>query len=240
MKNVKIDEKSKFLSAVLISVILIGVAFFFGYKKLEDNANRLNAENGSLESRIKSLETYYLTEEQNKKDTEMMTGLIADIFSNYPGDARFEDGIYEAFNLYNGSQKSLVFESLGFNNPTSVKVIPAETVTAAGIEEYTDSISFNRFDVSYKGSLTYEGLKAMVREIASGSYNLAIGRMQYQLTSNGYISGTSLLSFYYVQGAGCPYQEPPVSAYETGLDNLFGVNGAVITTEEDEADTTDK
>ncbi len=30
MKNVKIDEKSKFLSAVFLVIVFIGVAFFLG------------------------------------------------------------------------------------------------------------------------------------------------------------------------------------------------------------------
>ena len=93
MKNVKIDEKSKFLSAVLLSIVLIGVAFFLGYRKFEDKATEFENENVALEQRIKSLEQYYITEEQNRKDTETMTKAIADVFKNYPGDARFEDGI---------------------------------------------------------------------------------------------------------------------------------------------------
>ena len=236
MKNVKIDDKSKFLSAVLLSVLLCGVAFFLGYKKLEDKANRLNADNSALENRIKSLETYYLTEEQNKKDTEEMTQLIVDIFSKYPGDARYEDGIYQAFNLYEGSDKSFEFESVGFSAPAPVKVIPAEIVTAAQIEDYNNAISFNHFDVSYNGNVTYDGLKGMVREIAESDYNLAIAQMSYKIKENGYISGNALISFYSVSGANCPYEEPSVVAYETGLENLFGVHGVDITFEEPEGD----
>ncbi len=236
MKNMKIDDKSKFLSAVLLSIVLIGVAFFLGYKKLEDKANSLVAQNNELENRIKSLETYYVTEEQNKKDTESMTKEISEIFSAYPGDARFEDGIFEGFNLYRASENTLTFQSIGFAAPTAVKKIDAETVTAAQIPEYNSEINFDRFDVAYKGSLTYEGLKNMIREISTSNYNLAIGRMQYQITSNGFIDGTSQLSFYYVEGANCPYTEPPVTEYQTGLENLFGVNGAVITTDEEEVD----
>ncbi|MCR4791506.1 MAG: hypothetical protein K5871_02020 [Lachnospiraceae bacterium] len=229
MKNFKIDDKSKFLSAVLMCVLLVGLAYFFGYKKLEDKATRLNNENRNLETRISSLETYYLTEEQNKKDTETMTAAIAQVFSAYPGDARFEDGLFEAYNLHSGSYSTLVLESIGFAKPTAVRTIAAETVTAAGIEAYTDAIIFNRFDVDYKGDLTYEGLKGMVREIANGNYNLAIGKMTFSITESGLIHGDALISFYSVRNAGCSYSEPPVIAYDTGIENLFGVNGTVIT-----------
>jgi len=233
MKKVQIDEKSKFLTSILLGVLLIGVAFFLGYKKLEDKASALNADNNAIQARIKTLETYYITEEANKKDTEEMTSLIADIFSQYPGDARFEDGIFEAYELYDGSDKSFEFESVGFASPAPVKVIPAEIVTAAQIEGYNNAISFNHFDVSYNGLVTYDGLKGMVRAISNSDYNLAIGQMAYKIKDNGYISGNALLSFYSIKGAGCTYSEPPVSAYDTGIENLFGVHGANITFEEE-------
>ena len=232
MKNVKIDDKSKFLSAVLLSVLLIGLAFFFGYKKFEDNASRLNADNTNLENRIKSLEAYYITEEQNKKDTADMSAKITEVFSHYAAEARFEDGIYEAFNLRAGSDNTFNLSSIGFSAVAPLKVIPVETVTAAQIEGLDKEISFNKFDVSYRGDITYDGLKSMVREIASGDYNLAIGQMTYAITDTGIIDGTSLLSFYSVSGAGCTYEEPPVLSYDTGLDNLFGVS--VVTVDEDE------
>ena len=233
MKNAKIDDKSKFLTAVLLIIVFIGVAFFLGYRKFEDNAARLRAQNDELRSRISSLEAYYLTEEQNKEDTETMTQAISDTFAKYSADARFEDGIYEAFNLRAGSGNTLEIESIGFSSASALRIIPIETVTAAQIEGYEDEISFNKFDVSYTGTITYEGLKSMVREISSGDYNLAIGQMNYSILDNGTIDGSALLSFYSVQGAGCDYTEPPVNAYDTGLDNLFGVSTPVSETEED-------
>lgn len=234
MKNVKMDEKSKFMSAVLLSIVLIGLAFFFGYKKFEDKATQFNNDNAALEQRIKSLEQYYITEEQNRADTETMTKAIADVFSQYPGDARFEDGIFEAFNLYGASGNTLEFESIGFSQTESVKNIPIDIVVAAGIEGYNEMIDFNKFDVVYRGKLTYEGLKGTVEEISNGDYNLAIGNMTYSVADDGYIQGSTMLSFYSVAGVGAPYTEPPVEEYQTGLANLFGVSAPVIESNEED------
>ena len=235
MKNIKIDEKSKFLTTVFLMVVLIGVAFFLGYRNLESKADAFEVDNGNLRNRISELETYYLTEEQNKADTEKMTKEIKDILSNYVADARYEDGIFEAFNLYGASDETLVLEKIIFAEKETVREIPMETVTAAQIEDYTTAINFKRFDVTYDGIVSYDGLKSMVREISSGDYNLSIARMHYKITENATIQGSSGLSFYYVTGAGLDYQEPPTSAYETGLESLFGIGGAYISTEEDEA-----
>lgn len=234
MKNVKIDEKSKLYSAIALVVVLAVAAYFLGYKKLENKAAEYDSDSANLETRIQSLEQYYITEEQNKKDTETMTKAIADTFAQYPGDAKFEDGIYEAFNLYGASQNTLEFESLGFSDTKSVKNIPADIVVAAGIEGYDEAIDFNQFDVIYRGQITYEGLKGTVEEICNGDYNLAIGSMNYSVGDDGFIKGSTMLSFYSIDGADCPYTEPPFNAYETGLSNLFGVSGPVIeSTDED-------
>ena len=237
MKNVKIDEKSKFLSAVFLVIVLIGVAFFLGYRKFEDKATIYNNDNANLEARIDELKMYYETEEQNLADTEKMTNEIKDIFSNYVADARFEDGIYEAFNLYGGSSNTLSLERIVFSERTVIRDIPQEVVSAAQIEDYNNQITFYSFDVNYDGVVSYDGLKSMVREISSGEYNLSIAKMRYEINESAYINGTTGLSFYYITGAGLDYQEPPVSAYETGLESLFGIGGANIGTEEETADT---
>lgn len=223
----KVDDKSKFLYAVILVILGVGIAYLFGYRKLEAKANAYEADNSNLRTRIASLEQYYLTEEQNKEDTEAMTKEIADIFDNYAGDARFEDAVYEAAFLYRASMNTIEYDTIGFTQNMPIKEIPAEVVVAAGIEDYTDAISFNQMDVSYSGRVTYEGLKGMIEQIANGDYNLAIGKMTYQITETGFIEGDTLLSFYSVDGAGCDYTEVPVQEYQTGLQNLFGVNGSV-------------
>ena len=233
MKNVKIDEKSKFFTTVFLMVVLCGVAFFLGYRKFEEKAAALDVDSGNLEARIAELEQYYLTEEQNKADTEKMIASMDEIFSHYQAVVRSEDGIFEAYNLVRGSEEKLELTSIGFEAPSIIKEVPEETVAAAGIEKYQEKIDFYTYNVTYEGSITYEGLKGMVREIANGDYNLAIGQMKYQINPEGYIEGSSQLSFYFVQGAGLGYTAPPVNEYETGLQNLFGINGSGLAESED-------
>lgn len=223
MKNVKIDEKSKFYTAVLLVIVFIGVAFFLGYKKFEDKATALNGQNANLEARIDELEQYYVTEAKNKEDTERMTAEISDVLSVYSGDARYEDGIYEAFNLYGGSDNTLVLKKMVFAGTDTYRSIPSETVVAANIEGLSSDIAFCGFNVNYNGLVSYDGLKGMVHEITTGNYNLGIVKMKYSVNEENFIEGTTNLAFYYVTGAGLDYQQPPYEEYDTGIDNLFGV-----------------
>ncbi len=233
MRKTKLDDKSKFMYALIIAVLLMALAFIFGYKKLENSATALNAENASLESRIASLKQYYDTEAQNLEDTANMTTGITDILSGYAGDARYEDAMFEAYSLYGASLNTLEYDSVGFASPVAIKEIPVETVMAAQIEGLEDRIVFYQFDVDYSGKVLYEGLKGMVDEIVDGKYDIAIAEMNYQINDGGYIEGDTLTSFYYVDGAGCEYTAPAYTAYETGITNLFGVSGTIDDEEEE-------
>ena len=233
MKKVKLDDKSKFMYALLFSVLILALAFLFGYKKLESKATTLRAQNAELTTRIESLKKYFDAEERNKADTVEMTQGIQDILAEYKGDARYEDAVYEAFNLHEASFNTLEYNAIGFEYPAVVKEIPVDTVQAAQIEGLDKAINFYQFNVSYSGKVLYEGLKGMADEINGSDYNLAVGQMNYQLNDDGYIDGKTLVSFYFVDGANLPYSEPPVAKYQTGLSNLFGVSGTLPTEEED-------
>lgn len=237
MRKVKVDDQSKFMYSAIFAVLIVVLAFIFGYKKLEDKANSLNAENDGLRTRISALEQYYKTEKENLEDTEAMTEGINDILSEYSSSATFEDGVYEAIKLYGASYNTMEYDTIGFADPVAVKEIPVEIVTAAGIEGYDQAITFYQFDVDYTGKVLYEGLKFMVDEIVTSErYNLAIAEMNYQINRTGYIEGDTLVSFYCVDGAGLSYEEPPYEEYETGISNLFGVVYAKPESEAEEAD----
>lgn len=227
MKNAKVDDKSKFLLSVMAAILIVAAAFFLGYRNMEEKAKKIEAQNAELETRIAALQMYFDTEEQNRKDTEDMTAEIKSIFSQYSGDARIEDGIYEAFNLNAASVNTLVIKEIGFATPDVLTSISAETVQAAKIEEYNEEIRFVEFDVTYDGMTSYEGLKGMIKEMTDGDYDLAIGNMSYHINENNYVEGTTLLSFYSVTGAGCDYTEPEVAEYETGIGNLFGITTSI-------------
>ena len=233
MRKTKLDDKSKFMYALIIAVLLVALAFLFGYKKLENSATALNADNAALETRIASLKQYFDTEAQNLEDTQTMTTGINEILSGYAGDARYEDAMYEAYYLYGASSNTLEYDSVGFASPVAVKEIPAETVMAAQIEGLEDRIVFYQFDVDYSGKVLYEGLKGVIDQMIDGKYDIAIAEMNYQINDDGYIEGDTLTSFYYVDGAGCEYTAPAYTAYETGISNLFGVSGSADEEEED-------
>ena len=224
MKNAKVDDKSKFLLSVMAAILIVAASFFLGYRNLEEKAKKLEAQNAELETRIASLQMYFDTEEQNRKDTEDMTKEIKQIFSQYAGDARVEDGIYEAYNLHAASANVLELEKIGFASPTTLTSIPIEIVQAAKIEEFQDEIDFVQFDITYEGKVSYEGLKGMIDEMINGDYDLAIGNMSYHIDEEFFVDGSTLLSFYCVTGAGCDYTEPEVVPYETGIGNLFGIS----------------
>lgn len=220
MKNKKVDNKSVFALVALLCVVAVFFAYIFGYKKFEEQATRLSRENDDLNNRIESLKTYYETEEQNKADIVTMSASIDEIYSQYAGDVRQEDGLYQGLQMSEASD--MRYSSIGFGGNSSIKDISAETVQAAGLEKYQDGISFNSFDVTYDGIVGYDELKELVKSLDESSYDLAIGSLSFTGNDEAKLQGSALISFYSVSGIGAEYKEPPVVPYETGTGNLFG------------------
>lgn len=218
----KVDNKSVFAIVALLCFLAIFFSYLFGYKKLEEQATRLRSENGELESRIASLKTYFETEEENKKDIETMTANLDEIYSQYAGDIRSEDGLYQGIQMTEASE--IQYSSIGFGAKESILTIPLETVQAAGLENYQNEISFKEFDVTYDGIVGYDELKELVRSLDDSGYDLAIGSLSFTGTDQAKLSGSTLISFYCVTGIDAEYKEPPVEPYEVGTGNLFGYN----------------
>lgn len=218
----KVDNKSVFAVVGLLCFVAIFFSYMFGYKKLEAEATRLSNENNELRTRIDSLKTYYETEEQNKKDIETMTANLDDIYSEYAGDVRPEDGLYQGLQMSDASK--IQYTSIGFGGNVPIQTISAETVQAAGLENYQNEISFNEFDVTYDGVVGYDELKELVNSLDDSGYDLAIGSLSFTGTDFAQLQGTTLISFYSVSGIDAEYKEPPVEPYEVGTANLFGYN----------------
>ena len=216
----KVDNKSVFALTALICVLGLFLVYLFGYKKFEETATRLTAENNELRTRIESLKAYYDTEEQNKRDIETMSASLDQIYSKYAGDVRQEDGLYQGLQMYDASE--IKYSSIGFGGNVSILDIAAETVQAAGLEKYQDAISFNEFDVTYDGVVGYEELKELVNSLDKSGYDLAISSLSYSGTDQAKLDGTAVIAFYSVSGIGAEYKEPPVEPYEVGNGNLFG------------------
>lgn len=215
-----VDNKSIFALVVLLCFLGLLAAYFLGYKKMEDKANQLVGENNNLRTRIESLKTYYDTEAQNKADILTMSANIDEIYSKYEGDVRQEDGIFEAMEMADAS--GIVYSSIGFGGNVAIKNISVDTVQAAGLEKYQDAISFRRFDVTYDGVVGYAELKELVNALDGNYYDLAIGSLSFTGNDRAKLQGTSVISFYSVTGIGADYNEPVVTPYSVGTDNLFG------------------
>ena len=216
----KVDNKSVFAIVALLCFLALFSAYMFGYKKLEERATRLANENGELNNRLASLQAYFDTEEKNKADIESMSASLDQIYSQYAGDVRQEDGLYQGILMNDASD--IKYSSVGFGGNVPILTIPVETVQAAGLENYQEEITFNQFDVTYDGVVGYDELKELVNSLDDSDYDLAIGSLSFTGTDQATLQGTTLISFYSVSGVGADYNEPPVEPYEVGTGNLFG------------------
>ena len=102
--------------------------------------------------------------------------------------------------------------------------VPAETVSAAGNEKYSQAIQFRNLDAAYVNEVSYAGLKRMIQTIYDSSNRIGIQNVVYSKgdAENPNLSGHIDLVFYSVQGTGKEYAAPDMIPYIAGTDNIFG------------------
>lgn len=219
MKNEK--SKNVLIYVAAVGALLMILSYFFVFQKFKTEAETLERSNQELDRRVKELEVYYNNRDQYMQESERIRQEIDGILVEYPADAREEDAIKLA--VYMQMQSGLAYSNINISTPESVKVIPAETVTPAEIENYSGQIAFSSRNVSYVNEISYEGLKNAIKTIFENENRMGINNIVYMKNEDGgCLTGSINVTFYSVQGTGKEYTPPDLVQYLSGTDNIFG------------------
>lgn len=229
MKKDKNNNILLYVSA--FGALLLILVYVFVFQKFKTAAETLEASNRELNKRVTDLKVYYDNRETYIQESENFRQQIDEIFTEYPADAREEDAIKLAILME--MQSDLSYSNIDIASSESLKLIPAETVTAAELEAYTAQIAFLGRNVSYVNEITYEGLKKAVGTIFENNNRVGINNITYvKNKEGGYLSGSIDVTFYSAQGTGKEYTPPDLTPYLSGTENIFGT----FETPEDEAE----
>lgn len=215
-------NKSIMIYVAAIGALLMLVVYFLVYRKLVDEADKINTSNKALEQRVHELEGYYLARETNLANTLLLEQLADELLTVYPADAREEDAIILAVRMQSDSGAS--FQSINMEKGNSIHVVSSETVAAAQSEKYNQEIRFNSMNTTYANEVSYEGLKQMVQTVYNSNNRIGIQNIAYSKgdVENPNLSGHMDLVFYSVNGTGKEYVVPDIVPYIAGTDNIFG------------------
>ncbi len=219
MKKGKSQNVLIYVAAV--GALLLILCYVFVFQRFKTAADELETSNRELSQRVNELKVYYDKREEYARESESLKQQIDEIFLEYPADAREEDAIKLA--VYMQMQSGLAYSNINIATPESVKVIPAETVTQAAIENYSGQIAFSSRNISYVNEISYEGLKNAIKTIFENENRLGINNIVYVKNEDaGCLTGSIDVTFYSVQGTGKEYTPPDLTQYLSGTNNIFG------------------
>ena len=217
------SNKNIMIYVAAIGALLMLLVYFLVYRKLVDEADKIDASNRVLDQRVQELEGYYLARETNLANTLLLEQLAGELLTVYPADAREEDAIILAvqMQLESGAQFLNINMDRG-GDP--IHVVSAETVQAANSEQYTQAIQFRDMSVTYINEVSYSGLKNLIQMVYNSNNRIGIQNISYSrgTEENPNLSGQVDLVLYSVSGTGKEYVAPDIVPYLAGTDNIFG------------------
>ncbi len=207
---------------ILVMGILVAVlSWQFVYNPNQEKAEQISAENETLRKTVAELEELDSKKEQYIADTETMKQDCNDIISRFEPGVEIEDAMLYLYNMENVADNQVVVPSIGFGQPSPIPYTGTTTVeeyelTDDGMQLYTaqDSISF---------TTTYSGLKSVVRYIYDIPGRKSISSVSLSAGTDGYLSGSMSLDFYYLTGTDKMYIPADIPGVRLGRDNIFGV-----------------
>ena len=204
MKKVQISDTEVRLIVILLSIIFLALAYFFGLNKGLQNAQLINGECGTNQAEIDSLNGMIARKKAIEEETVAMRQAIVDIVAKYPVARPTEKVIYEIQKI----EAHFDTVSFGMDQP----LVPAEN----GVMGFKNVITLN-YDCDY------DNMKVLfdyVKDNTSERMNISNITMDYDMET-GKITGKMDLNLYYLTGTDRAYEEIPEMKFGIGMDNVF-------------------
>ena len=223
------SARDKKIVIVLLGVVVVALAYFFGHRPLTEKRESLKAENASLRDTYADLSMKAANADMYEKEMKVMNTKMEEIFTHYPSYLQIENGIMDAVALEENTKSTI--SSLTIADPVAIEIAAENSgenpaaVEGETEETNTSSIPYQLYDVNTSITLEtdYQGMKDLIQLIATDTKRKSVGTLSATFNSGtGKISGNMTYDTYFVYGLDKPYIEPTVPAMEHGVKNIFG------------------
>jgi len=216
------NNQKRLLYVTAFGALLMILVYVFVFQRLTTEAEAIETSNRSLSRRVNELKVYYENRYKYMEETQALEQLLDELLIEYPADAREEDAIMLAVQMQHNSGAE--FLTINMEKGDAMHIVPAEVVTAAASEKYSQEIRFNSMDAVYVNEVTYAGLKSIIQTVFDSGNKIGIQNIAYTKgdAENPHLSGHIDLVFYSVSGTGKEYVAPDIVPYIAGTDNIFG------------------
>lgn len=220
--SLEVSDKDKRLLLMLFSVIIIVVAYVFGYQKFSDKTDEYKKELRTLKTKVADLEEKEDNLEQYEEDIVKYKEESADIMMKY-GSAVTQPSTIEFLNKIERITDTWV-KSVSFSGTTQVYSfgnIQSSNPNYQGEKAYSTDLAGYKTSVTLSYEAEYEQWKELIEYINTYDSKNVIESisMSYSNISDK-VTGTMTLALYNIIGGNIPVTEP-VFDIDTGTDNIF-------------------
>ena len=216
----KVSERDKKLLIVVMAVLIMALAYFFGYSNLSAQVDELSTNKTSLETTKRDLKEKNNNKQKYINDTDKLSKACTVLIDKYDSTTSQPNAI-EFFNKTEDVTGVWV-KSLSLSPATVLyKFGQIASSNVNGTSSYTSNL------VGYKSSIniSYEGdysqWKNFVKYINTYASKSTIDSLTATYNdSTGVVSGTASISLYAIQGGDRKATEPKFDV-KTGTDNIF-------------------
>lgn len=216
----KISERDKKLLIVVMAVLIMALAYFFGYSNLSAQVDELSTKKTSLETTKRDLKEKNDNKQKYINDTDKLSKACTVLIDKYDSTTSQPNAI-EFFNKTEDVTGVWV-KSLSLSPATVLyKFGQIASSNVNGTSSYSSNL------VGYKSSIniSYEGdysqWKDFVKYINTYASKSTIDSLTATYNdSTGVVSGTASISLYAIQGGDRKATEPKFDV-KTGTDNIF-------------------
>ena len=216
----KVSERDKKLLIVVMAVLIMALAYFFGYSNLSAQVDELSTKKTSLETTKRDLKEKNNNKQKYINDTDKLSKACTVLIDKYDSTTSQPNAI-EFFNKTEDVTGVWV-KSLSLSPATVLyKFGQIASSNVNGTSSYTSNL------VGYKSSIniSYEGdysqWKNFVKYINTYASKSTIDSLTATYNdSTGVVSGTASISLYAIQGGDRKATEPKFDV-KTGTDNIF-------------------
>ncbi len=219
----KLKDSDKNLIAILICVLLVFCAWFFGFRNITAKTEEIKTEADELEKELANLRKLAAGKDQYIKDTENYskdtdsrylmydTGFSQEYTIKLIEQIQTETDVWIKSASLNSTQPIYTFGQITSSNPDRA----GQIVYSSDKRGYSTSVS-----MSYQGS--YEAVKAMIEHINTYKYKCTIDSLTTSYNSDAkLVSGMITVTFYAITGEGRVPNIPSISNPLFGTGNIF-------------------
>ncbi len=216
----KISERDKKLLMLVMAVLIMALAYFFGYRNLSEQVDTLSAKKTKLETTQRDLKEKNNNKDKYIKDTMKFSQDYENLLDKYSAGSTQPNTI-DYFNKTEAVTGAWV-KNLSIA-PTTVlyKFGQIASSNVGGTSGYTSNLMGNKTTVNISYEADYSQWKHFIKYINTFANKSTIDALSATYNdSTGTISGTASISLYSVEGGKRTYKEPSFDV-KTGKDNLF-------------------